>query len=159
MKNILFTFEKMSPTDRNTKRILQQFQREGCSVVQSDVSIGDIKRTSGISYRELTFVFADSQRVDLRVKQSGDIFQVVLNGKVIPIRNQDDHAKAIAEIAASVKANSEAHQKKLAQRAAKPPAAMKSAAPKIEQVLTQRREELTESIAEVERQIEAIRAA
>ena len=37
----------------------------------------------------------DEERVVLRIKQSGDIFQVLLNGKVLPIKNQDDHVKAI----------------------------------------------------------------
>ena len=38
------------------------------------------------------FTFADGQTVTLAVKETGDVFEVKINGKVQPLRNQDDHA-------------------------------------------------------------------
>lgn len=157
MKNLLFNFDKLTEKDPGVNRATQQFHRAGASVVQADPGSG-VKRTSGVSYRELSLTFADSQRVVLRIKQSGDIYQVALNGNIIPIKNQDDHAAAIAEITKVMDASRVKFQRKLAATKVKPPASIRTAAPKMEAVLTQRRDALKEAVAEVRSEIERVRA-
>lgn len=156
MKNLLFSFEDMSVGDKATKQAARQFARAGANVVQQDVSSA-VKRTAGVSYRELALTFADSQQVVLRVKQSGDIFQVLLNGKPLPIRNQDDHVQAVAEIVKAMDTSRTAFQKKLAAVQVKPPAGIRTAAPKMQQVLTEKRDALKEAIAEVQAKIVELR--
>ena len=156
MKNLLFSFEDLTVKDKAAKQAMRYFSRAGANVVQSDVATA-VKRTAGISYREMTLTFADSQQAVLRVKQSGDIYQVLLNGKVLPIKNQDDHVKAIAEVAQAMDAGRSKFQKKLAAAMVKPPAGIRTAAPKMEQVLTEKRDALKAAIAEVRNQIEAIK--
>lgn len=158
MKNLLFSFADLSQKDAKVQKVTQRFQRAGANVVQVDVT-ANIRRTSGISYRELHLTFADSQRVVMRVKQTGDIYQVVLNGALVPIRDQDDHAAAIAEIAKAMDASRTKFQKRLAAAKVKPPAGIRTAAPKMEQVLTEKRDALKGAIAEVREEIERVRAA
>ncbi|HEO1661589.1 MULTISPECIES: hypothetical protein [Burkholderia cepacia complex] len=156
MKNLLFSFEDLSAKDKAAKQAARYFSRAGANVVQQDVPTA-VKRSSGITYREMALTFADSQQVVLRIKQSGDIFQVLLNGKVLPIKNQDDHVKAIAEIVQAMDAGRSRFQKLLAAAQARPPAGIRTAAPKMEQVLTEKRDALKAAIAEVRSQIKAIK--
>jgi len=156
MKTLIFDFDDLSTKDKAARKAVQQFNRLGADVAQSDVSNG-VKRTSGISYRELSLTFADSQRVVFRIKQSGDIFQVLLNGALVPIRNQDDHVAAIAEIAKALDGGRAKFQKKLAAIKVKPPAGIRTAAPKMEQVLTEKRDTLKSAIADVRAEIDKIR--
>jgi len=158
MKNLIFDFGELSAKDRAAKNAVRAFHRAGANVIESDVG-GGIKRSSGISYRELHLTFADSQRVTVRIKQSGDIFQVLLNGALLPIRNQDDHVKAIAEIAKAMDGGRAKFQKRLAAAKVATPPGIRTAAPKMEQVLTEKRDSLKTAIAEVREEIEKVRAS
>lgn len=158
-KNLLFSFDEMgSQKDAATKKLVQYFSRAGNNVVQGDVSPG-VKRTSGISFREMLLTFADSQKVIIRIKQSGDIFQVLLNGKTLPIKNQDDHIKAIAEISQVLDAGRAKFQKLMATVKVSPPAGIRTAAPKMEQVLTEKRDSLKSAIASVREEIASLSAS
>jgi len=154
-KNLLFSFEDMSVKDKAAKQAMRYFSRAGANVVQQDV-LPSVKRSSGISYREMLLTFADSQNVVLRVKQSGDIFQVLLNNKVMPIKNQDDHVKAIAEVVQAMDAGRSKFQKMLAVIKAKPPAGIRTAAPRLEQALTEKRDMLKSAIAAVREEIASL---
>lgn len=158
MKNLLFNFAALNANDSGVKKAVQQFGRAGAKVAQIEASSG-AKRSSGITYRELHLTFNDSQRVALRIKQSGDIFQVVLNGAVLPIRNQDDHVAAIAEITKVMDAGRTKFQRRLAAIKVKPPAGIRTAAPRMEQVLIQKRDMLKEAIADVREEIARVRGA
>ena len=157
-KNILFSFEDMGVKDRATKTAVRYFARAGATVVSQDVAAGT-KRTAGVSYRELALTFADSQTVVLRIKQTGDIYQVLLNGKVRPILSQDDHAKAIAEVVKAMDAGRSTFQRKLAKAKARLPESVKTAAPRMEQALTEKRDALRDAIAEARQELEGLRAA
>lgn len=157
MKNLLFSFENLSAKDTGVKKALQQFQRAGARVAQAEAMTG-LKRSSGVTYRELHLTFTDSQRVVLRIKQTGDIFQVLLNGSALPIKNQDDHVAAVAEIAKTMDAGRLKFQRKLAAIKVRPPAGIRTAAPRMEQVLIQKRDMLKEAIAEVREEIDRARA-
>ena len=158
MKNLLFTFEDLTVKDKAAKQAIRYFSRAGANVVQQDIPSA-LKRSSGVTYREMALTFADSQTVVLRIKQSGDIFQVLLNGKVLPIKNQDDHVKAIAEIVQAMDAGRSKFQKILAAARVKPPAGIRTAAPKMEQVLTDKRDALKSAIAAVRAEISGLTAA
>ena len=158
MNNLLFSFEDLSAKDKAAKQAARYFSRAGANIVQQDVP-ATVKRSSGITYREMTLTFADSQQIVLRIKQSGDIFQVLLNGKPLPIKNQDDHVKAIAEMVQAMDAGRGKFQKALATAKVQPPAGIRTAAPKMEQVLTEKRDGLKEAIASVREQIASLAPA
>ena len=147
-----------SSKDKIAKIIGRQFGMAGQNIVQTDIS-ESTKRSSGVSFREMTLTFADSQAITLRVKQTGDIFQVLLNNKVIPIKNQDDHAKAVTEIAQNLDKGRAQFQKKLAATKVAVPKGIKTAAPKIEQVLTEKRDSLKEAIQAVNDEIGKLQVA
>lgn len=157
-KNILFTFEELTGKDKPTRELTRIFKRAGVDVAQVDVNPA-IKRTSGITYRELLLTFADSQQVVLRIKQTGDVYQILLNGKVMPLRAQDDHAAAVAEVVKAMDAGRAAFQKKLAMvRPALPPS-IRTAAPQMMQQLSKRRDDLVQAVQAVNDEITRIRAA
>ncbi len=158
MKNLLFSFEDLSVKDKAAKQLLKYFARAGAHVVQQDVDTR-IRRTAGISYREIALTFTDSQRVQLRVKQTGDVYQVLLNGKPLPLKNQDDHVKSVAEIAQAMDAGRSKFQKLLAAAKVRPPAGIRTAAPKMEQVLTEKRDALKTAIAAVRAEIAELSAS
>jgi hypothetical protein len=151
-KNLLFTFNDMSTKDKAAKAIMKYFARAGAQVVSRDVDT-KVKRTSGISYREMTLGFADSQTVVFRIKDPGDIYQVLINGKLVPIKNQDDHVAAVAEIVAMLDAGRTKFQAKLAKAKTKLPPSIKTAVPNMRNQLEQKRDGLKEAIAEVRAEI------
>lgn len=155
---MLFSFQDMAAGDKASKLVARYFARAGANVVQQDVS-SSVKRSMGVSYREMTLTFADSQAVVLRVKQTGDIYQVLLNKKLLPIKNQDDHIAAITEVVKAMDSGRSKFQKKLAMARVKPPASIRTAAPKMEQVLIQKRDALKEAIAAIREEIESLMAA
>jgi len=152
MKNLLFTFADLSAKSAAAKQVVRYFARAGANAVQQDIPSA-VKRSSGVTYREMDLTFADSQQVTLRIKQTGDIFQVLLNGKALPIKNQDDHVKAIAEIVQAMDAGRTRFQKLLAAAKVRPPAGIRTAAPKMEQILVEKRDALKAAIADVRDQI------
>lgn len=148
--NLLIDFDALARNAKTAaRRMLSLFQRAGLEVVDA-AHDGKVRRTAGVSFRELVLSFADSQTLTLRIKATGDVYQVLLNGKVTPLAEQDDAAKAVAELVKLLDKSRAKHQKRLAALAMKPPEGIKTAAPKLEQ-------KLTEQIAEVDAQIESAR--
>lgn len=112
MATILFDFSA-SGAARAVSEVKRVFQRAGQQIVSSDVAQG-VKKRAGIAFRNVLFTFADGQTVDLAVKETGDIFEVKINGKVQPLRQQDDHIKAVGEIASYLDRKRDAFQRALA---------------------------------------------
>lgn len=153
MKNILIDFALLA-TDaaRALRKVTQQFQRAGLPVLKAE-SDGRNKRTASISYREAVLSFEDSQQVLMRIKASGDIYQVLINGRLTPIKDQDDHAAAIKEIVAKLDKGRQAYQKRLAAMQMKPPEGIKTAAPKLKDALQAQLKSVTEQIAAAESEL------
>ena len=145
MQNLIFSFEDLSDKDKALRQIQRTFVRLGENVVQTDIP-SQTKRRAGISYKEVTLTFADGQSVTFGVKKTGDIFQVKLNGKQMPIRNQDDQKKALEEIASAMDKGRAAFQKRQALIKVEPPKNIRTAAPKMQEVLANRKAELLAAI-------------
>lgn len=62
------------------------------------IEVKKVRRVNGISYREVLIIMADGQTVTLRVKTTGDVFQVAIGSRVVPIHRQDDLSSAVREI-------------------------------------------------------------
>ncbi len=156
-KTILFSFDDLSDKSKAAKKVTQYFSRAGANVVAVDAS-GALKRTSGISYREMTLTFADSQTVGFKITPTGDVYQVTLNGKIVAIKNQDDQVQAVAELTKMMDVGRTKFQAKLAMAKVKLPPTIKTAAPKMLQVLTEKRDALKSAIADVRAEIEQVKA-
>jgi len=96
-KNLLFSYSDLSSKDKASKAVARYFTRAGIEVISQNVSNKE-KTTSGVKYKEILLAFKDDQTVTLKIKSSGDIFNVLINKKLVPIKNQDNHIKAISEI-------------------------------------------------------------
>ena len=69
------------------------------------VVIGKAKRTAGESVKPIEYGFENGQKVTFMVRQSGDIFRVLLNDKPLPLTSDMTMLPEMAaEIAAKVKA-------------------------------------------------------
>lgn len=152
---LLFNFDGMTGKDAATLEAKRFFSRAGAKVVGADAS-GGVKRVAGVSYRELRLVFVDGQTVTLRIKQTGDIYQILVNDRAMPIKNQDDHPKGIEEIVKVLDAGRAAFQKKLAATLVKMPPGIRTAAPKMESILTERRDSLKEAIAAAQEKLDSL---
>lgn len=145
---IVLDFDALATNAANAmRRFTALFQRAGLPVLDV-ASDGKTRRVASISYREVSLSFADSQKLLLRVKATGDVYQLLVNGKVTPVKEQDDPTKAVAELVGILDKGRARFQKRLAAMAMKPPEGAKTAAPKL-------RETLVKQIAEVDAQIES----
>lgn len=162
---ILFNFEELgTKKDAVLKQVIALFKKYGARVVKEAVDISAVKRTSGISYREITFVCDDSQKFSLWVKSSGDIFKVKVGGdrptlKELPIKNQHDHELAIKEIATYLVNNYASFQKRLDKLKVAPPKMpkMTSTVANREKTLTARNAELDALIVDADKRLAELR--
>jgi hypothetical protein len=158
MKTLLFEFENMGEQSRKMKELIRAFSRAGANVVSSDVAKTTARR-AGVTFRNVSLTFADGQRVVLAVKSTGDVFEVRVNDKVTPIKNQDDHSKAVVEIAAKMDAGRSAFQKALAKaRVPLPPAPRVSRATLIK-AKEERRDGLVEAVGLARKELQELTAA
>jgi hypothetical protein len=139
------------------KKVKQLMIRAGQAVVATEF-IDKAKRSNGMTYREALLTLASGQIVTLRVTATGDIYQVLLNNSVVPIKAHDDTAKAVAEIAALAEKNQAAFQKAQARKAIALPPGMSTPAPKMAVVLTERVAQLDTQIAERRVQVNELKA-
>ncbi len=155
--SLLFSFEDLSDKNKVVQKVKKQFEKLNLMVTAVDVP-QQIKRTAGVSYREVSMTFADSQIVTLRIKKTGDIFTVLLNKKAIPIKNQDDQTKGLKEIADAVIKNQSAFQRKLARVAVKVPTKGMHSTTSVVEKQGNRIQEMKEAIEEYRKQTEELRA-
>lgn len=160
MKNsLLFSFEDLgTKSDKALVKLKQYFKRVGCPVATAEPGAKTL-RTAGISYRELALGFGDSQKVTLRIKQTGDVYQVLINGKLVPIKSQDDQVGAVAEIAQKLEAGRAKFQKMLANIKIPLPTGIRTAAPRLEATLAAREAELDLAIDEAKAHLAELEAA
>jgi hypothetical protein len=147
IKTLIFDFFELHDKDASIKKAQRFFEQAGATVTSVDVD-AKVRRTAGVSYREVLFGFADSQTVQFGVKNTGDVYQVKVNGKLTPLKSQDDHLKAIAELVALMARGRSKFQIALAKVKVAVPSSIRTAAPAMEKILR-------EQIANVDQAIEA----
>lgn len=136
MKSLLIPYAALASGDKAVlKETVTAFETAG--VVVTDYAVNSsVKRQGGSTYRQANFTFADSQTVSLHIKQTGDIFEVLVNKKLFAIKDQDDHAAAIQEIVKELDKRRTAFQKSLNKVRVALPSGMKTAIVKKEVVLS-----------------------
>lgn len=101
-------FEKFNKV--GLKPVLEKFEKAGLPV--SDVEADNkAKRESGFQVKAATINFESGQKLLLKAKAGGSIFQVKLNNKVLAIKHVEDLDKAIQEVVDYVKENEKNYQK------------------------------------------------
>ena len=169
----LFKFEELATkTDKATKDVIKEFKKNGVEIIKESVSVSKAKRSSGISFKELNLTTTDSRQVQFAIKNTGDIFKVkigvVVGAKTqlreMPIQHQDDHKKAIKEIANRLERDRKTFQKKLAklqkeQLDPKVKDKMKTAAKTQLMRLQEENKQLDEDIAQADKRIAELKAS
>lgn len=141
------SFATPQDADKSLKTISQQLVRAGQSVAASEF-VQKPRRASGVTYREAFITLASGQMITLRVNATGDLYQVLLNNQVKPLKEHTDTAKAVAEIALLAEKNQEAFQKAQARKAVALPKGMSTPKPKMVERLKQQVSELDAQLAE-----------
>lgn len=151
-KQLLFSFADMTSRDKPVRELTRMFKRAGIDVAQIEVD-PTIRRTSGVSYRQVFLTFVDNQQVAINIKQTGDIYQVLVNKKPLPLRNPDDHIKAVAEVVKALDSGRAAYQRKLAAAKVQLPPSVRTAAPRKRQLLVEKRDALLEAIEATKQEV------
>lgn len=142
----LFDFDNPADSKRSLKRIGQAMLRAGQPVVSSEFNL-KVQRTAGIAFRTALLTLASGQTVTLRVKLTGDIYQILLNRTVLPVKDQTGLG-AVAEIAAAATANQKRFQAAQARLKAELPKGIRSTAPSMLAALQERTTFLDDQIRE-----------
>ncbi|MBC7621248.1 MAG: hypothetical protein H7293_20065 [Candidatus Saccharibacteria bacterium] len=158
MKTLLFDFENPSSKDRAVREVVKLFTKSGAQVVTSEVA-KVTQRRAGVVFRNVSFTFADGQMVIMGVKATGDVFEVRINGKATPLKYQDDHAKAVAEIAQRMDLARSAFQKQLARIRTTLPASIKISRPNMLVALESQRDSLKVAVTEAKATLAELTAA
>jgi predicted nuclease with TOPRIM domain len=93
------------------KPIIKAFEKAGLPVSSVDAK-NIAKRESGFLCKTAIFQFESGQKLHLKAKANGSIFQVKLNAMTIPIKHVDDLDKAVKEVIAFVERNEAAYLKR-----------------------------------------------
>ena len=125
------------------KQIIARIEKEGLKITEVEAD-NKAKRESGFQVKTATLVFESGQKLILKAKAGGSIYQVRLNNKVVPIKHYDDLDKAVLEIINYVQVNEKNYLKQKEKQLAR----QKVTIPKIKPVST--------SVAE---QIDTLKAA
>jgi len=115
-----FDYKNLTGKDPASTTLVKAFVQHKADVASIEGE-GKIKRMSGVAYKELALAMADSQHVILRIKDTGDVFQVLVNNKVVPIKNQDNIAKAVIEIVDRLDSGRAAFQKAMLRKKVEAP--------------------------------------
>jgi len=99
---LTINFDKFDKT--GLKPVLKKFETAGLAVDDVEAT-NKPKRESGFLIKTAVMVFASGQKLTVKAKAGGGIFQVKLNSKVLPVKAVDDMDKAIDEVITHVKAN------------------------------------------------------
>ncbi len=140
-------FSSAQAADKALKQVSQLMIRAGQPVIATEF-VQKPKRSNSITYREASLSLASGQIVTLRVNVTGDIYQVLLNRKEMPIKSHDDTGKAVIEIAGMAEKNQAAFQKAQARVKVEIPQGLATPPKKMLAVLTERSAQLDTEIAE-----------
>ena len=110
---IKIDFDKFN--EAGLKGILKQFEKENLPV-ESVEATNKAKRELGFLVKSATFNFESGQKLLLKAKAGGSIFQVKLNGRVMPVKNADNLEKGVKEVVQYVKKNEGTFLKQRAKR-------------------------------------------
>jgi Defence against restriction A N-terminal len=157
MKNLIFDIYNLSHKDKAIAMAKRAFARAGAEVATVDVD-AKTKKTLGVEYREVQFGFADSQTIRFGVNATGDVAQVKLNGKSVPLKNPDDHGATIEELVALMVKGRTKFQASLAKARVTLPATIRTAAPKIAQVMRDKIAAIDDAITEATQKRDELKA-
>ena len=155
MSALTLNFARPSDKDPALKAFARKLGQAGAVVFARSVSTTTAKK-AGMEYRTASLSFTDNQTVELLFKSSGDVFEVRLNGKAIPVTSQTDAGKAAKEIADRLAAGRAKFQAELTKTTTAPVAAARISRTSQLKQLTARRDALQIEIEAVQAELAAL---
>ena len=145
-------FEKFNKA--GLKPIIDKFEKAKVPVADVEGS-NKAKRESGFQVKTATITFESGQKLIVKAKAGGSIFQVKLNNKVLAIKHVDDIDKAVLEIIDYVQENEKNYLKQLARQKVTVPKIKPASIPVAEQITQYQTsiDETTAAIQELNQQI------
>lgn len=156
MSALTLNFARPSDKDPALKAFARKLGQAGAVVIAQSVGTATAKK-AGMEYRTASLSFASSQTVDLLFKSTGDVFEVRINGKTVPVTAQADADAAAKEIAGRLAAGRAKLQAALTKTAVAPVAAARISRTSQLKQLTARRDALQVEIEAVQAELAAIK--
>jgi hypothetical protein len=158
MKTLSFQIDNPSSKDKTVKEVTKTLGRFGCKVITAEFD-QKLTRRAGVSFRYLNLTFSDGQTAALGIKDTGDVFEVRVNGKPVPITNQDDHEGALQELADLIDRRRAAFQRAMARVKTPIPPSVRTSRANTLQKLTERRDALREAVTLKEQELVELTAS
>lgn len=130
------------------KPVMRKFKQAGLPIVKVE-GTNKAKRESGFLTKMVKLHFESGQKLLVKAKASGGIFQVKLNAKVLPIKHVDDMDKAVQEVIRHTRSNEKAYLKRKKAREQK----IKIPKPKIKPVNTSVKKQIETFQASLDEQV------
>lgn len=157
---ISLNYDKPSDKDPALKALARKLGQAGAVVIAQSVDQGAPLKRAGVSYRTASLSFADSQQVQILFKApAGDVFEVRLNGKAIPITAQTDASAAAKEIAGRLAAGRAKFQAALTKAPVVKVAAIRVSRTNQLKQLTEARDTLAAECNALQSELDALRSA
>jgi chromosome segregation ATPase len=116
MAQVALDFEKI--TKSGLMPLTKKFARWKVEVADIEAT-NKPKRESGMQIKSAMLKISTGQKLEIKVKNTGTIFQIKLNGKVLPIKHVDNMDKAVIEIVDYIQENEKSYLKSQERRVAK----------------------------------------
>ena len=106
--SINLDFDKFNA--QGLRSLVRAVEKYGSKV--TDIAANNVaKRESGFPVKTATLTMDSGQKVQIKIKADGGIFQVRLNNRVLPVKNIDDPQRAVLEVVDRVQQNERAYQR------------------------------------------------
>lgn len=125
MKQSYLQFDFSNFNAKGLRSVISALGRSKVPVIKDDKGMPKVEgnnritRRQGVPTKTAILYLMDGQSITLSATSEGSIYQVKLNGQVLPVKNVDDLGAAVKEVAAVVRKNSSAFSEKLAKQAVK----------------------------------------
>ena len=115
---MLLTYDYDEFNKKGLLKLTKQFDKEGLPVaeVKSD---NKPKRETGFQVKTAMIMFESGQKLEIKAKAGGNIFQWKLNNKILPVKNYMQLDTAMKEVVSFVKDNEPNYQKQKEKQLAK----------------------------------------
>lgn len=110
---VKLVFDKLD--EKGLQPVVKKFEQKGYKIIQVDAN-NRARRESGFAIKNFTLTFEDEQKLLVRVKGDGTVFQVKLNNRVMPVKHVDDIDKAISEMCMYLYDNAKTFERSKKQR-------------------------------------------
>lgn len=152
MKTLAFNFDNPSSKEKAVKEVVKNLERAGLTVIASMFDVKTTRR-AGVTFRNLNLTFSDGQTAALGIKETGDVFEIKINGKAVPIANQDDHGDGLKELADLINSRRSAFQRAQARANVALPPSVRTSRVATLQKLTERRDALKDVVTMKEQEL------